>query len=68
MDGPSDFDLGVTAASIPIMFALGAGWLTVAESLGHAGYQMGLAQVTLYYQYGLMVDEGTGWDIYGYEF
>ena len=44
----------------------GAGWFSIAASLGLAGYNMGLAHTTTYYHYGLMVNETTGWDIHGY--
>ncbi len=73
MDGPVDAEIGLLGAALAFQvitgaFSGGLGWLSVLGSLGGIGYQMGLAHTTHYYQYGLMVNESTGWDIYGYEF
>jgi len=35
--------------------------------LASSGYLMGLAHTSHYYPYGLMANETTGWDIYGYD-
>lgn len=68
MDGPVDAQMaGVGAGFLASKLIPGAGWVNIASELGKSGYYMGLCHKTLYYQYGLMVDETTGWDIYGYD-
>ena len=67
MDGPLDVKVGYLAAILTTQLASGVGWLTASANMGALGYLMGLCHVTHYYHYGLMVDETTGWDIYGYD-
>jgi len=66
MDGPVDSAMALYSFGALAGLLTGAGWFSIAASLGRAGYHMGLAHTTLYYQYGLMVNESTGWDIHGY--
>jgi hypothetical protein len=68
MDGPDDWDLAVSSLGLAAKVASGAGIASIIFDLGSIGYTMGLAHTTLYYQYGVFVDEATGWDIYGYVF
>jgi len=68
MDGPVDWDLALSSLGFAAKVASGAGIASIIFDLGSIGYTMGLAHTTLYYQYGVFVDETTGWDIYGYEF
>ena len=67
MDGPLDLKVGFYGVGLSVQLASGAGWAIASASLGVLSYLMGLCHVTHYYHYGLMVDEATGWDIYGYE-
>lgn len=67
MDGSLDLDIGIPATWIAAQRASGVGWPAVLINLGVLGYKMGLCHITKYYHYGLMFDENTGWDIYGYE-
>ncbi len=67
MDGPLDLEMAQYTVSTLVGLLSGAGWLSIAASLGRAGYTMGLAHMTVYYHYGLMVDETTGWNIHGYD-
>jgi hypothetical protein len=71
MDGPLDFQIIVSPVNIAGQLidglASGSGWLSVFTSLGATGVLMGKCHTTYYYHYGLMVDETTGWDIYGYD-
>lgn len=41
--------------------------MSTVAALGYPGYLMAKAHTSHYYLYGLMVDEATGWDIYGYD-
>ena len=61
MDGPLDFEIN-TALFVGAVTANPLGW---AAAMGSAHPLMGLAHTTPYYQYGLMVNETSGWDIYG---
>ncbi len=66
MDGPLDFEIGTSIVLLAQALVPGAGWAGVAVNLGAALYYMGLSHTAVYYQYGMMVNEDTGWDIYGY--
>jgi hypothetical protein len=70
LDGPLNSQIfgeaGLLGASLLSLYFGGAGWPVVLSSLGEIGILMGKAHKMYYLQYGLMVDESTGWDIYGY--
>ncbi|KLU03234.1 Phospholipase A1 [Rhodopirellula islandica] len=68
MDGPIDLEVAIQTGILTAQLVSGVGWGTIFLNMGKLGYKMGIAHTTLYYQYGLMFDENTGWDIYGYEF
>jgi len=67
MDGPVDWDIALGALGLAAKIASGVGVASIIYDLGTIGYHMGLAHTTVYYHYGVFVDEATGWDIYGYE-
>jgi hypothetical protein len=60
--------IGILASTLALQLASGVGWASIAAIGGSLFYYMGLAHTTKYYHYGLLVDKGTGWDIYGYPF
>ncbi len=66
MDGPLDLEIGMAAAALAGQLTNGATWISAAATLGVLGDKMIKCHLGYYYQYGLMVDEETGWDIYGY--
>jgi|GEM_PF-1838380 len=68
MDGPIDLEIAIGATFLTVKLASGTGWMATFASLGYLGYKMGLAHTTHYYLYGLLVNEQTGWDVYGYTF
>jgi hypothetical protein len=68
MDGPLDLEVAIQTGILTAQLVSGVGWGTIFLNMGKLGYKMGIAHTTLYYQYGLMFDENTGWAIYGYEF
>lgn len=72
MEGSLDEQMAIAWAMSPFV-GFAASWfvsppLSTIAALGYPGYLMGLAHTSHYYLYGLMVDEATGWDIYGYDF
>jgi len=67
MDGPLDLEVTLLSIALAAELASGVGWAAVLANGGQVMYYMGLAHTTQYYLYGLMVNETTGWDIYGYD-
>jgi hypothetical protein len=66
MDGPLDLEIQAMLLTLAPLLASGISWGGVFLSLGGALQPAVKCHMSYYYFYGLMVDEETGWDIYGY--
>jgi hypothetical protein len=66
MDGPLDLEIQAYLATLLPHLALGMSWGAIFLAFGGTLQPAVKCHTSYYYFYGLMVDEETGWDIYGY--
>jgi hypothetical protein len=67
MDGPLDGEMAFALAYAGTQIASGIGILSAITGMGAVGYVMIEAHTRPFVFYGVLVDEATQWDIYGYE-
>jgi hypothetical protein len=67
MDGPYDLEIIAARTLLAASWLAGLGWVATLGTSGANWARMVQCHFNTHVQYGLMINEDTGWDIYGYQ-